>query len=277
MTDVILAADAKYGELCLIAEDTFSQHPTVLQPPPDPRLATMGYTVLGHVTAVDQVFDLAAQRVCYGMLLRSMGARVLAFRGTEKALEWAKDAEGAQLEHPSAGRVHAGFWNIYESARFLTPDGREQPLIAGVLDATPSGSITWTGHSLGAPLATYGAYDCALMRPGQVSARLLASPRPGDGVFSAAASAAVKDHVSYAYAPDEVPKVPFGFGYAPLANFEVIPSNPRVRGGGKDWAANHHAWVYTWLLDPATAESALCGAPQDAQYAGCILPEAAAA
>jgi triacylglycerol lipase len=259
--------DARYAVLALIAEDMFGLHPELVQPPADPRLAIMGYTLVGHVTAVDQVFSFGRARVCYGFCAVAGDHSVLVFRGTERAIEWAKDAEGVQVAHPIAGKVHAGFWNIYDSARLVMASGVEQPLIAATLEGVRGSALTIAGHSLGGPLATYAAYDVASMHPEQVAARLFASPRPGDLVFSDAASIAIKDHVGYVYEPDAVPKVPFGFNYAPLTNLIEIPKSPRVRGGGSDLGANHHAWIYAWLIDPSTAEAALIGAPEDKQYA----------
>ncbi|HUP06834.1 MAG TPA: hypothetical protein VMU47_06775 [Caldimonas sp.] len=242
-----MKADARYAVLAWAAEDTFERDPTDLSPGADPRLGALGYTLLAHITAVDQLASFGRQRVFYGFLAANDAECALVFRGTERAIEWAKDAEAALVAHPITGHVHAGFWNIYDSARLLTAAGTEEPLAAGVLEVAAGRHITVAGHSLGAPLATYAAYDLASMHPEQVAARLLASPRPGDTAFSGAASAAIRDLAGYAYEKDLVPKVPFGGGYAPLSNLVEIPANPAIPDNPGSW---HHAQNYAWLLDP---------------------------
>lgn len=241
-----MKTDARYAILAASAEDMFGRHPDTLSPPADPRLAAAGYTVLAYVTAVDQLFSFGRERVNYGYLGVGNDECVLVFRGTERAIEWAKDAEGAKVSHPITGEVHSGFWNIYDSARLLS-SGVEKNLIASVMEIVNKDRLIVIGHSLGAPLATYAAYDSSVMHPEQIVARLFASPRPGDATFTAAASLAIRDHQSYAYEPDVVPKVPFGFGYTPLTNLTVIPKNTRVSDTP---GSNHHAINYAWLIDP---------------------------
>jgi hypothetical protein len=264
-------ADARFAILSMIAEDQFQQNPVLLQPPDDPRLEAMGLVVKGHVTAVDLLLDLGRQPVNYGFLAEdATGAYILAIRGTMRALEWAKDLEGmpiapAQVAHPFAGRVHEGFWTIFSSMRFLTTDGIGQPLAAGLSAVVDDAPITFTGHSLGGPLATYAAYDLSTLDGGKVSLRVVESPRPGDATFSAAVSAAVPDHAAYEYEPDLVTKLPFGFGYAPLANLIELPKNPAVCDTP---FCNHHAWVIAWLLNPAMADAYKSAA--DAAYVGCL-------
>lgn len=242
-------ADARYAVLALIAEQSYSANQGLLAPLAHPRLTAMGYVVLAHITAVDQIMSFGSSRVNYGYLASGNGGCVAVFRGTERALEWAEDADATEMAHPITGLVHAGFWGIYETARLLTPDGVEQPLVPGILEAVHGSHVTLCGHSLGSPLATYTAYDLSVMHADQVAARLFASPRPGDTAFSGAASKAIVDHVSYAYELDLVPKVPFGWGYAALSNRMQIPENSAIPDNPASW---HHCQNYAWLLDPSS-------------------------
>lgn len=245
------AADARFAIVAAAAEDMYQSAPQSLRPDADARVASAGLKISSYITAVDQLLDFGAQRVYYGFVAAdSVGGTVVVIRGTERPIEWAKDAEGAKRPHPVAGEVHMGFWDIYQSMRLLPPAGSdEQPLAAGIEAVVASGApLLVCGHSLGSPLATYAAFDLATLRMFKVAARLFASPRPGDAAFSAAASAALPDHASYAYEPDIVPKVPFGFGYSPLANLIELPRNPAIRDNP---GSNHHAVNYAWLLDPA--------------------------
>ena len=244
-------SDAKLAIATAVAEDMYQNAPQTLRPDADPRLVAMGLTITHHVTAVDQLLDFGTQRVSYGFVATApAGDTVVAIRGTERAIEWAKDAEGAKRPHPVAGEVHMGFWDIYQSMRLLPADADEQPLSAGIEAALAKGArVVVCGHSLGGPLATYAAYDLATLKAFSVAARLFASPRPGDAAFCDATSSALPDHVSYAYEPDVVPRVPFGFGYSHLANHALLAKNPAIPDG---LSSCHHALNYAWLLDPSS-------------------------
>src|SRR6185437_10642993 len=86
--------------------------------------------------------------------------------------------------------------------------------------AVGTGSLTVVGHSLGAALASYTAFDAAYALGKQrCAARLFASPRPGDASFASEFAGRLSDCVSYAYAMDIVPMVPVGFGYCALEPF----------------------------------------------------------
>lgn len=246
-------SSARLAVVTAAAEDMYQNSPQTLRPDTDDRVTFYGLTVTHHITAVDQLLDFGTQRVYYGFVaIGPNNETVVAIRGTERAIEWAKDAEGAKRPHPVAGQVHMGFWDIYQSMRLLPPDTTdEQPLVAGVAALLAKGApVTVCGHSLGGPLATYAAFDLATLAAFKVAGRLFASPRPGDAAFSAAASATVPDHIAYAYAPDLVPKVPFGFGYTPLANLVTLPRDQAIRDNP---GSNHHAMNYAWLLNPAAA------------------------
>jgi hypothetical protein len=266
------AADAALALVTLAAETMFSD-PGDLAPPLDPWLGSQGWTLCGHITAVDAILrDDApawvadAERVYFGCLIERQGSYVVAIRGTERAEEWVEDIEGQMTQHPVAGRVHAGFWDLYRSMQLRTPTGAEAPLIAGLRAAVPAGApLTFTGHSLGAPLATYGAAE---MGPPAVG-RFYASPRPGNGDFSAYAGQRVPDHIVYVNPDDIVTRVPFGFGYTQLPVVASLRSAGLIRPNP---LCLHHAASYSDLLDHGTAAAFLAQAKAEAaEYLACFL------
>ncbi|XP_062181278.1 phospholipase A1-II 7-like [Phragmites australis] len=139
---------------------------------------------------------------------------LVAWRGTMKNLEWVNDFDftpvsaapvlgPAATANPSA-MVHRGFLSVYTSSnadsKYNQASARDQildevrRLMALYKDEVTS--ITITGHSLGASLATLNAVDIVangLNAPGDsshppcpVTAIVFASPRVGDGNFKAA-------------------------------------------------------------------------------------------
>ncbi|XP_062203168.1 phospholipase A1-II 2-like, partial [Phragmites australis] len=137
---------------------------------------------------------------------------VVAWRGTQHALEWVADLklalasaagilgpEGADGSDPS---VHRGYLSLYTSAdegsKLSKQSARMQVLteIAGLLDKykDEETSITVVGHSLGATLATLNAVDIVAnaynkspgsddSRGAPVTAVVFGSPRMGDRDF----------------------------------------------------------------------------------------------
>jgi triacylglycerol lipase len=165
--------------------------------------------------------------------------------------------------------------------QFRRPGGPNVPLVAALSAIAGSGRLTVTGHSLGAALATYLAADLAdPQRLGnRVAARLFASPRPGDGLFAQYAGALIADCRAYAREFDLVPRVPFGFDYAPISSTVMIPLGAggvrvRLSSGPR---GQHHVLSHAAQLDPSClTPTALL--PIDDPYLAClILPQAAAA
>ncbi|KAL6624369.1 hypothetical protein ACP70R_031690 [Stipagrostis hirtigluma subsp. patula] len=139
---------------------------------------------------------------------------VVAWRGTIKSLEWVNDFDftpvsaapvlgSAAAENPLA-MVHRGFLSIYSSSnadsKFNKTSARDQVLeelrrlMALYKDEVTS--ITITGHSLGAALATLNAVDVAAngvnapsnssQPPCPVTAMVFASPQVGNHSFKSA-------------------------------------------------------------------------------------------
>lgn len=99
---------------------------------------------------------------------------VIALRGTGTCLEWIENLRASLTcphEHggchtdEDAPMVESGFWSLYTSAMDNTPSLRDMireevaRVIATYADDDKPISLTLTGHSLGAALATLAAYD----------------------------------------------------------------------------------------------------------------------
>ncbi|KAK8580619.1 hypothetical protein V6N13_143693 [Hibiscus sabdariffa] len=132
---------------------------------------------------------------------------VIAWRGTVEALEWIDDVEFDLVSPekifgvPCDAKVHDGWYSIYTSADprslYNKTSARDQVLneVMRLVDQFKNEeiSITVTGHSLGAALATLNAVDIVANgynkpqnQPSQaspVTAFLFASPRVGDSEF----------------------------------------------------------------------------------------------
>lgn len=266
-------ADAALGWLSVYALDMCADEPASLEPPPDPRLT--GWTLVGYVLgldAIDRSAPLVRETVCYGYVAQSVTNPhqfVIALRGTSNPIEWAEDAEFELMSAPGIpGAVECGFYGIANSLAFRVPGGADQPLIPALTALVGSGSLTIVGHSLGSALATIVAYQAAPALGGRVTLRVFASPRPGNADFTAAVAEAVPDHVHYANVLDLVPRVPFGFGYAPLPNtVTLLPHTGfvRIKFGP---ACLHHLVGYLALIDPDYVAPEM---PVDQNDVACIV------
>lgn len=120
----------------------------------------------------------------------------LAFRGTQSddPTDLASDADVQPVPWLKGGKVHRGFAAVLDSI---------WPRIDAWLTANPAAQVWFTGHSLGAALATL-----AFSRAGRGDARLVTfgSPRVGDRVFAATIDAgAVERYVNCCDLVTELP------------------------------------------------------------------------
>ncbi|KAI4302832.1 hypothetical protein MLD38_038533 [Melastoma candidum] len=95
---------------------------------------------------------------------------VIALRGTVTCLEWIENLRASLTclhghADDDAPMVESGFWSLYTSGDECTPSLREMireevaQVMATYADDDEPISLTLTGHSLGAALATLAAYD----------------------------------------------------------------------------------------------------------------------
>lgn len=263
---------AALADYARFAEDVFAIDPTSLAPPADPRLGPP-WTLIGHLTAVDHLFG-ASQTVCYGYMVQSVlnpASYLVAIRGTATMAEWVEDAEFTLTSHPVVGQVEAGFWSIYASMQYCPIVGAGLPAAQGLTQAIGKGHLTIVGHSLGAALATYLAFD---MPPDQIEMAVFASPRTGNAPFTAAFHARVKNYNVWNYLLDAVPHVPMGLDYAPLPAVTVItPDNAQARIRLSLLCA-HHLLSYSNMLNYTLSSGAKLSAV-DQPFCACIKGPAA--
>jgi hypothetical protein len=257
---------------------------------------------------LQNLFGLSKRSWFYGLLLECTlplpdigyqpGDLLCIVRGTCTIEEWldnfnAFTSNAKTTLHPEGGLVHAGFYAIYQSMLAFDAAGRNlgpaAPVLAGLLK--PGGvRLTVAGHSLGAALSTYLAYDMANETGGDparlapLDVCLVASPNPGDATFGTGFQATVPRYKVVDWVRDLVPKVPppplyaplpDGGGGAPLQDFtQLTPADVTwMPADPNDPTCNHHAACYARMLNPlntvAVAQTALlnCGAGVPGQAA----------
>src|SRR5260370_12102887 len=141
-----------------------------LTPPPDPGIAAAGYDLLFHLNAFD--FD---DKKFYGYIAGSKinhGDIVIAIRGTKDPAEWLLDFLAIPVPFtpaPDAGFVALGFLSIFDTFELIDTTGVSMTLssaVAQIAASTPIQSLTVTGHSLGAALATLTAGELTINNVG---------------------------------------------------------------------------------------------------------------
>jgi hypothetical protein len=208
---------------------------------PEP-LAT-DFDLIDYLTARDAVLgmrDSFDEQVFYGFLARSKAdpkQYIVAIRGTETTREWVIDAEAVLVNH-----VHIGFFSLYSSMRF-----RGAAAVAGLVAETPEdATVTFIGHSLGAPLACYGMNDMIGQR--DCYGMFYAMPKPGDAVFASA----VQGERSALFGVQlrrgrgtETAAEHARHRFVPLHDVTTIPKSPLIPN---DIVSNHNALNYAALL-----------------------------
>lgn len=273
-------SDAKIALYPLYAEDTFDRAKledsgeALASPTPDLRLSP-DWVVHGTLVAQDRVFGVA-QTAFYGWLLESAnepGKFMAVIRGTCDIREWVLDAEFVgRRAHPVAGSVESGFWSIYETMRYRPSSGGDLPVAAGIAATVGNGTLLVTGHSLGSALAEFLSFELGELLHSRLEMIVFASPRPGDEAFGAAFNFIVPAHRAYFWDADLVPKVPFGFGYAPIPQSIELkpPANLKICGS---LVCAHHVLTYAGMLDESVLKS-LTPTPQDERYLKCLTVSA---
>jgi Lipase (class 3) len=160
---------------------------------------------------------------------------VLALRGTQTYAEWVNDIDALPVEFAfGTGYVHGGFYSQYVTGTDGTPPSDSTPrpsgsLAAEIADLFASGGplggsplpLYVTGHSLGAALAAFAAYDVATnfassvssitmihFAPPRVSANYYLLPSNADTVFADGFQKAVPASYAVVNTADIVPILP---------------------------------------------------------------------
>ena len=259
-----MIAELAAARMCRLVDAAFDMaatNPGVLAPPFDPRLIA-DWALLGHFLGKDCLFGAGpsalGEDVCYGFLARSVAnptQHVAVVRGTGTLLEWLLDAEFFPVAHPVAGRVEVGFWRTYIALRYVPiglVGGPAAEAVAAVVG--PQAVLTVVGHSLGAAIASYLAFDLAELLGGRLSACLLASPRPGDETFGKAFDARLGERYGlWNYELDFVPRVPRGPDYNDLLGVQWIGIESALARIRMSLPCHHHVLSYAAMLgDPLT-------------------------
>lgn len=268
---------ANLGLLLTYAMDMYVADSASLAPAPDPRLTD--WKIVGYITATDSIFRALKSMalggtVYYGYLAQSISkpdSFVAVVRGTDGIVEWIEDAEFSPVDHPTAGKVEAGFFGIYGSMQYRSVGGDILPAARGIANAVGQSSLTVLGHSLGSALATYLTFDLA--HPVRLEKRVrgcfFASPRPGNADFATAFATRVAAYSVFNYALDIVPRVPMGPDYCDLLNATRLEPNGIQARIGFSLNCHHHIVCYCSMLDYALQDWPKMP-PIDLKCVGCI-------
>jgi hypothetical protein len=153
-------------------------------------------------------------------LARIQDTAWVAFRGTELGtlreliLDTLTDADFRLVHYPHGGRVHRGFLKAFQGI---------WPLLMEKLKASPPAHLWFTGHSLGAALATLGAIEAVSEKLPVRGLYTYGSPRVGNTGFAALEP---RRAFRFVHGEDMVPKVP-PRPYAHLGQLRYLDPNGR--------------------------------------------------
>jgi|SRR5712664_702507 len=162
-------------------------------------IITGDYDALVPLSAIP--FGPLAIKEPFGFIARNKtnGTIFVIYRGTESIADWISDFIVSSVAH-SWGEVEDGFYRIF---------AQTSRLIHCIADLTPAPStVIFSGHSLGAALATLGAADMA--QSGFTGIRLItfAGPRVGDPAFAGAFNKNIPCALRVVNTEDVVPTMP---------------------------------------------------------------------
>ncbi len=192
--------------------------------------------------------------------------RLVTFRGTLEPAEWARNVQLRQTRFPQGGKVHKGFYKIFQSLR-IGPEGSRGELIDHLASGAGSASkTTFIGHSLGGAVATIAAIDAsdeAWAEGGQaVELATFASPRPGDPAFATLADK-IPNKTRVCNLVDLVPSVPFTAArttYTHVGDLVALSSfdfeeqlDNTTESYGEQIVCWHDMAAYGFMLDPEHA------------------------
>lgn len=258
----------------------------------------------------------------FGALFQSqddLNQYLIAVRGTESGPEWVQNCValphilqsfkvriaaalvekgGVPTKHLSGGTVPSGFHGIYENLT-LGSDAASAPdayvtITHAITTLQREHGAAWqdaeivvTGHSLGAAVASYLAYDLVTKSAAKtLDLYMFASPMPGDGIYARSFhdldskrgnnGTCDLNVLSVVYERDLVPMVPPA--YAPMLDTLKIIA-PGGTAHGQQYlttceiedtpGGNHHVICYAAMLSDATAMATLCDG-RDEDTVSCI-------
>ncbi|MFL5285830.1 MAG: lipase family protein [Rhodopila sp.] len=269
-----------YGLLVMQAMDMWREKTYPPLPPPTP---VGGGAIIGYVRGTDSIIPghpnipgPITTPVYYGQVVRRNATEVVvAIRGTDGYQEWLEDAQFPPVPYrpklplppDAAGAlVEQGFWGIYRSLELTDTHGKPIGPLAEAIPilVDPDDDVVVTGHSLGAPLATYLTLDLARGPLGsRVRGCYFASPRPGNTAFVTFFDQVVgSNYVLYNYLLDVVPTVPGEvLGYRSLSKKRVIWPQEAQADIKLGIGCSHHIVCYLAMLDYAATMQALNPVP----------------
>jgi hypothetical protein len=219
-------------------------------PPAYVMPAGLGYALRDVIYGNDLATDIGGLKsiVPFGFTATTpTNDLVVVIRGTQGIWEWVQDARFLKVTCPLApqsGQTEDGFTAVYQS---LTVNGASVLNYLKTLPVAPA-TITITGHSLGAALATLLAYDLAVnsafTNPSVVT---FASPQVGDLMFVDTYINEVPDTWRIANIIDPVPGLPGAiWGYDHVDQLvrvnSLLKANPLPN-------CTHALSTYLFLLD----------------------------
>ncbi|KZZ85622.1 lipase family protein [Bacillus sp. SJS] len=109
----------------------------------------------GFVNVVSLRGNILGQNKWFGFIIESDRHIIVAFRGSQSEPDWAATGDIEQVPYPytSAGLVHDGFLGIYQSFR--------TDLYRSIRNRSSRKKLYFTGHSLGAGIATLASLDAS--------------------------------------------------------------------------------------------------------------------
>lgn len=283
---------ATYAPLIMYAWDMCDKSLHSIPPEIDPRIVEKGWSVVGFLSASDDIFKVGAsirktvmgagERVLYGYVAMGKDEWVAVIRGTDGAHEWADNLDFLMQNHSAtedSGLVDSGFFSIYSTMQFhpVHNPSAAMPVVQGLIGVVGSNQLRVLGHSLGAAIGTYLALDLNLAGC-TASACLFASPRTGNQSFVDFFEGKVTNYDLFNYERDLVPKVPIRdifhlSAYRDLRQAKIIPATNLDATISDSPLCNHHLICYTALLDPAAYQAEMADTnvvPDDHNCAKCV-------
>jgi hypothetical protein len=225
--------------------------------PPITYPIPFGYQLVQAIYGNDLATDIGGPKstVPFGFIARSPAPSndlLVSIRGTEGIWEWIQDARFLRIPCPfasGAGTTEDGFTDVYMSLTVGSATGqRLVDQLRTLFASTPPTTLTITGHSLGAALATLLALDVVEQNIfASPSVITFASPFVGDAQFARTYDTEVPNTWRITNLVDVVPKLP-----PPVWGFDHVNQLFSVNSFGKAKmlpSCTHALSTYLYLLD----------------------------